>query len=183
MKVLIVYGTRYGATEGIAKRMAEWFNTASFEVELINVKKDPWPDLSQFQGLVLGTGIKIGQWTKEMKNFIKKHNDEISNFKGPKIFFVCSGYAAIPERYQEIKEEYCLKALTNLGASVDDFEAFGGVMDVSPTSNVGWLNKQIIKAVDKQSIDFDPKGINDYRDWEKIEEFTQTFIQRLKNPS
>jgi menaquinone-dependent protoporphyrinogen IX oxidase len=163
--------------------MVEWLNDNSFEAHLINIKDDQWPVLSQYQGLILGTGIKIGQWTKEMKNFIKKRNNEINNFAGPKVFFVCSGYAAIPERYQEIKEEYCLKALTKLGVSMDDYEAFGGVMDVSPTSNVGWLNKQIIKAVDKQSINFDPKGINDYRDWVKIEEFTKNFIQRVKEKS
>ena len=183
MRVLIAYGTRYGATEEVAERMAEWVKAANIEVDIINVKANQWPELTEYTGLIIGSGIKIGQWTKEIKNFIKKKKDAINKFDGSKIFFVCSGYAAIPERYQEIKEEYCLKALTDLSVTVDDYEAFGGIMNVSPSSNVGWLNKQILKVAGKESPNFDPRGINDYRNWTKIEEFIQTFIQRLKDKS
>jgi menaquinone-dependent protoporphyrinogen oxidase len=183
MKALIVYGTRYGATQGIAERMAEWLKENAIDPDVINVKKDPWPELSQYHGLILASGIRIGQWTKEMKNYIKKSKTEINEFNGPKVFFVSSGYAAIPEKYQEIKEEYCIKALENLGVSVDSYEAFGGVMNTSPSSNVGWLDKKILKIAGKESPNFDPDGINDYRDWNKIEEFTKEFIQRLHESS
>ncbi|MFX0087699.1 MAG: flavodoxin domain-containing protein [Candidatus Hodarchaeota archaeon] len=180
MKALIAYGTRYGATQGIAERMAEWLSENNINPDVINVRKDPWPDLFQYNGLILASGIRIGQWTKETKNFIKKNKTEINEFNGPKFFFVSSGYAAIPERYQEIKEEYCIKALENLGVSVDRYEAFGGVMNVSPSSNVGWLDKKLMKAAAKEAANFDPEGVNDYRDWDKIEEFTREFIQRLR---
>lgn len=179
MKVLIVYGTRFGATKGIAERMTEWLHDNNIDSDIINVRKDPWPELSHYRGLIVGSGIKIGQWTKEIKNFIKKKKEEINAFGGPKVFFVSSGYAAIPERYQEIKEEYCKKALDGLGVMVDNYEAFGGVMDVSPDSPVGWLNKRILKIAGKESPKFDPKGVNDYRDWNKIEEFTKEFIQTI----
>ncbi|UCE12550.1 MAG: hypothetical protein JSV04_10175 [Candidatus Heimdallarchaeota archaeon] len=183
MKALIVYGTRYGATQGIAERMFEWLQKENIDSDVINVKKDEWPELAKYSGLILGTGIRIGQWTKEMKNFIKKKKEEINMFRGPKIFFVCSGYAAIPERYQEIKQEYCKKALENLGVSVDsiNYEAFGGVMNASPDSPVGWLDKKMLKIAGKASPDFDPNGINDYRDWNEIEKFTrESFIQALQ---
>ncbi|MFX0173152.1 MAG: flavodoxin domain-containing protein [Candidatus Hodarchaeota archaeon] len=180
MKTLIAYGTRYGATQGIAERMSEWLQENNIDSEIINVKKDPWPELSRYNGLIMGSGIKIGQWTKEMKNFIKKKKDEINAFSGPKVFFVCSGYAAIPERYNQIKEEYCKKALENIGVNlIDDYEAFGGVMDASPDSPVGWLDKKILKIAGKESSIFDPNGVNDYRDWDQIENFTKEFIQML----
>lgn len=179
MKALIAYGTRYGATQGIAERMAEWLAENSIDFDLINVKKDPWPELSEYNGLILASGIRIGQWTKEMKSFIKKNKTEISRFNGPIMFFVSSGYAAIPEKYQEIKEEYCTKAFEDLGVQADAYEAFGGVMNVSSSSNVGWLDKKLLKIAGKESPNFDPDGINDYRDWDKIEEFTKEFIERL----
>lgn len=180
MKALIAYGTRYGATQGIAERMSEWLHENNIDSDIINVKKDQWPELSQYNGLILGSGIKIGQWTKEIKKFIKKNKEEINTFNGPKVFFVSSGYAAIPERYQEIKEEYCKKALEDIGANIDNYEAFGGVMNMSPDSPVGWLDKKILKVAGKESPNFDPKGINDYRDWNKIEKFTKEFIQTLQ---
>jgi menaquinone-dependent protoporphyrinogen oxidase len=183
LKTLIAYGTRYGATQGIAERMSEWLQENDIDSDIINVKKDPWPELSGYNGLILGSGIKIGQWTKEMKNFMKKKKDEINTFSGPKVFFVSSGYAAIPERYQEIKEEYCKNALEKIGVKVsiiDNYEAFGGVMNVSPDSPAGWLDKRIMKIAGKESPRFDPNGVNDYRDWNKIEEFTKEFIQAIQ---
>ena len=182
MKALIAYGTRYGATQGIAERMSEWLRQSNIDSDIINVKRDQWPKLAQYDGLILASGIKIGQWTKEMKNFIRKKKEEINAFNGPKIFFVSSGYAAIPERYQEIKEEYCKKALENLGVLVDsvNYEAFGGVMDASPDSPVGWLDKKMLKIAGKTSPKFDPNGVNDYRDWNEIEKFTKGFVQALQ---
>lgn len=180
MKVLVAYGTRYGATLGIAEKMVEWLKDRNIDSDIINVKKDQWPDIAQYNGLIIGTGIKIGQWTKEMKNFIKKHREDINALDGPKVFFVSSGYAAIPERYHEIKEEYCKKALNGLGVTVDNYEAFGGIMNASPDSPVGWLDKKLLKIAGKASPNFDPNGVNDYRDWNKIEIFTKEFIQTLQ---
>ena len=180
MKVLVAYGTRYGATQGIAEKMVEWLKDNNIDSEIINVKKDQWPNLNQYDGLIIGTGIRIGQWTKELKNFVKKQKEEINTLDGPKFFFVSSGYAAIPERYHEIKEEYCKKALDGLGVTVNNYEAFGGLMNASPDSPVGWLDKRLLKIAGKTSPDFDPNGVNDYRDWNKIESFTKEFIQVLK---
>ncbi len=180
MKVIIAYGTRYGATQGVAERMSEWLHEDNIDSDIINVKKDSWPELSLYKGLIFGSGIKIGQWTKEMKNFVKKNKEEINALKGPKVFFVCSGYAAIPERYQEIKEEYCKKVLGDFGVTVDTYEAFGGVMNVSSDSPIGWLDKKILKVAGKDTPNFDPDGVNDSRDWDKIKKFTQEFIQRIK---
>lgn len=115
-----------------------------------------------------------------MKNFLKKKKEEINTLSGPKVFFVSSGYAAIPEKYQEIKEEYCKKALEDIGVNVDNYEAFGGIMDASQTSKVGWLDKKLLRIAGKASPNFDPKGINDYRDWNIIEDFTKEFIQTLQ---
>lgn len=175
-----MYGTRYGATRGVAERMAEWLNESNIDSTVINIKKDQWPDLSSYNGLIIGSGIKIGQWTKEMKNLLNTKKEEINTFSGPKVFFVCSGYAAIPEKYQEIKEEYCKKALEDIGVNVDNYEAFGGIMDVSKSSKQSWVNRQILRVAGKENPEFNPKGINDSRDWDKIEEFTQEFIQKLQ---
>ena len=180
MKVLVAYGTRYGATQGIAEKMVEWLNENDIDSDIINVKKDQWPIINQYDGLIAGSGIKIGRWTKELKNFIKKQKEELNALNGPKFFFVSSGYAAIPERYQEIKEEYCKKALDDLGVTIDDYEAFGGLMNASPDSPVGWLDKRMLKVAGKASPNFDPNGVNDYRDWNKIKAFTQEFIKMLK---
>ncbi|MFX1283375.1 MAG: flavodoxin domain-containing protein [Promethearchaeota archaeon] len=180
MKALIAYGTRYGATQGIAEQMVKWLQENAIKSDIINLKKDSWPELSQYNGIILGSGIKIGQWTKEMKKFMKDNKEEINALKGPKVFFVCSGYAAIPERYQEIKQEYCKNVLVDMGVNVDDYEAFGGVMNVSPDSPVGWLDKKILRIAGKTTPDFDPNGINDSRDWIQIEEFTQKFIRMIK---
>ena len=91
MKVLVAYGTRYGATQGIAEKMGEWLRGNGIDSDIIDVKKDQWPNLNQYNGLIAGSGIRIGQWTKELKNFIKNQKEELNALEGPKFFFVCSG--------------------------------------------------------------------------------------------
>jgi menaquinone-dependent protoporphyrinogen IX oxidase len=160
--------------------MSEWLQEDNIESDIIDVKKDQWPVLDEYQGLIFGTGIKIGQWTKEMKSFMKKNKEGINMHSGPKAFFVSSGYAAIPEKYIDIKNEYCRKVLEDIGVKIDNYEAFGGVMDVSQTSKIGWLDKKFLRIAGKESPNFEPNGVNDLRDWNKIEKFTRKIIHSLK---
>ena len=183
-KVLILYGTRYGATEGVAGKMAEIFREKEVEGEVLNLKDLPHdriPDLNNYDGVMMGTGIKIGQWTKEMKKFVSNFQDELNSFKGPKGFYVCSAYAAQPDTYEKVRVDYTLDACKNLGVTVDYYDAFGGLMDFTETSRMGWLDKKLLKIAAQQASGEKPGDdtYNDLRDWDKIEKFTTGFIDLL----
>jgi len=183
-KVLIVYGTRYGSTEGITERMADLLREKGREVHILNLKTTPErkiPALNQYNGLLIGTGIKVGQWTKEVKEFVEARKDELNSFKKPKGFFVSSGYAADPEKYEKVKIEYTQDALDKIGVKVDCFDAFGGLMDFTKSSRMGWLDKKILKSVAKNDPKIDSRGWNDLRDWKQIERFTLGFNDLIQS--
>jgi menaquinone-dependent protoporphyrinogen oxidase len=184
-KVLIVYGTRFGSTEGISEKMVEILKKNEINSDIYNLKEfsdKDLPPFNQYDGILIGTGIKIGQWTKETKKFISKRANDLNTFKGLIGFFVSSAYAAVPEQYEKIKVEYTKNAAAKLGLTkVDHFDAFGGLMDFSETSRMSWLDKKLLMMAAKQAGQKtdEVQEINDLRDWEQINKFTIEFIKKL----
>ncbi|MHA1407459.1 MAG: flavodoxin domain-containing protein [Candidatus Heimdallarchaeaceae archaeon] len=183
-RLLILYGTRFGATEGVVGKMVELSKNKEVVVDVFNLKdlpEDKIPPFDQYSGILVGSGIKIGQWTKDVKRFIINKRDDLNSFKGKKGFFVCSGYASLPEMYEQIKLEYTKEACEKLGVKMDFYDAFGGLIDFTETSHMGWLEKKLIKIVSQQNsaMKVDTKGYNDLRDWEKIKTFTLNFVNSL----
>lgn len=184
-KILIFYGTRYGATEGVAGRMAEIFREQGNQTEVYDLKDlpdDRIPDFSPYDGIMIGSSIKIGQWTKDVKKFVTNFADKINSFKGKVGFYVCSGYASNPETYDKVKIEYTIDACEKLGLKkLDMYEAFGGLMDFTETSRMGWLEKRILKMASQATTGekAEDGSYTDLRDWEQIEKFTLEFNKKL----
>jgi len=184
-KILIFYGTRFGATEGVAGKMAELARENGIQAEVLNLKdlpQDRIPDFTDYDGLMIGSSIKIGQWTKDVKKFVSNYKDQLNAFKGKKGFFVSSAYAADPESYQRVKTEYTLDACNKLGVEkLDLFDAFGGLMDFTETSKMGWLDKKLLKVAAKVASGekAEDDSYNDVRDWDQIEKFTLDFFKKL----
>ncbi len=184
-KILIFYGTRYGATEGVAGKMAELIREKGSQAEVYNLKDlpdDRIPDFSNYDGILIGSSIRIGQWTRDVKKFIGNKAEELNKFKGKKGFYVCSGYASNPDTYEKVKVEYTTDACEKLGVKkLDLFDAFGGLMDFTDTSRMGWLEKKILKKAAKQTTgeSAEDDSYTDLRDWDQIEKFTLEFLGKL----
>ena len=75
MKTLIVYGTRYGATASTSEEIAKVLRDEGFEVRVVNAKKEKVNDISDYELIIIGSGMKINKWTKEPENFMKKFKE------------------------------------------------------------------------------------------------------------
>jgi menaquinone-dependent protoporphyrinogen oxidase len=174
-RVLIAYGTRFGSTEEISSKFAEIMRSQGLDTTVINVKKDKWPPL-------VGSSIKIGRWTREAKKFFKKNVKALKE-KSFLAVFVSSGEASYPEKYQEAKEKYVQKIITDLGFDLNKVmhEAFGGVFDLSNTSKIGWLEKKFtnMAARDDESSNLTENEYNDFRDWDQIQSFANEATTRI----
>ena len=183
-KLLIIYNTRYGSTSGISTKMAEIAQNKDIQptvIDLKEIKLNALPNFDEFDGLLMGASIKIGQWPKEMKKFVESKKNEINSFKGIKGFFVSSAFAANPERYEDVKVKFTIDILEKYAVKVDVYEAFGGLLDTTENSKMSWLDKKIMMAVRKREAppdtEFEP--IIDLRDWDMIEKFTVDFLDKL----
>ena len=72
MKTLIVYGTRYGATASTSEEIAKVLRDEGFAVRVVNAKEEKVDDISEYELIIVGSGMKINRWTKEPENFLKK---------------------------------------------------------------------------------------------------------------
>jgi len=79
MRVLISYGSRYGSTEEIANKISGHLKDLNIESTVIDVKKErKWPTLEEYDGIIVGSGIKISKWMNEPKT---PKNSKIKNWQ------------------------------------------------------------------------------------------------------
>ena len=74
-KTLIAYATRGGTTEEYAKAISSVL-TDEFKIQadLVNLKKSRNPDLTKYQNIIVGAGIKMFKMHKEGAEFLEKKN-------------------------------------------------------------------------------------------------------------
>jgi len=182
-KILIVYGTRYGSTEEISQEIAKTLEEKGLESELFNLgigKSKNWPQLDEFDGIIIGTSLKINSWKKQVKSFLDKNKSEFHNKK--LAVFTCGAYAIAEP--SEAKEDITKRLSEKFELKVDIYEAFGGILDFSEDSKVGKTGKLTLKAValglrNEKGMEIDMSGCNDFRDWDKVRSFTESFSNIL----
>jgi len=178
-KALIVYGTRYGTTQDTSEKIRDFLAAKEIEVSLFNLEENE-PSLSGFDGVLIGTGIKISMWTKKIKKFIKSHKKEISNRNFKFGFFVNCGTASEKERIDEAKENYIDKKLQKIGLTCDIADAFGAIYNFSETSTMSNMNKKIMKAgLKDDGWEKVEDTVYDLRDMDQIQKFAEDFVALL----
>ncbi|TFG04652.1 MAG: hypothetical protein EU536_04135 [Promethearchaeota archaeon] len=186
-KILIAFGTRYGTTEEIAKKIAEILETQELKttvVDLKNTKSKNWPSLSEFDGIIVGSGIKIGRWMKEPQKFLKENQEYLKQTEKPLgVFISCA--LCLTDKEKAIND-YLQMVLANLGVQANLMIVFGPLIDFSETSKMGWMAKKMFKAAAIQDLrsagyTINDNARNDLRDWNAIAEFTHDFARLLQN--
>jgi menaquinone-dependent protoporphyrinogen oxidase len=181
MRVLIAYGSRWGSTREIAEKLAGLLGEKGEEVDLLNVKKTRgWPSLEGYDGVMVGSGVKIMKWMGEPMAFLRRKRDELRGRKLA-LFVSCMTMLIEPE---DARRDLLEKVAEGVGVEPDIVGAFGPVMDVGPGSRMGFLDKKIAQSVilglsNEHGMELDMKGRNDLRDWDQIREFAQRFSELL----
>jgi menaquinone-dependent protoporphyrinogen IX oxidase len=74
-KTLIAYATRGGTTEEYAKAISSVLTDEfKMQADVVNLKKTRNPDLTQYQNIIVGAGIKMFRMHKEGAEFLEKKN-------------------------------------------------------------------------------------------------------------
>ncbi|MGV9202678.1 MAG: flavodoxin domain-containing protein [Promethearchaeia archaeon] len=182
-KLLLLYGSRYGSTAEIAEKMEEIFTDHDIEVKLVNLEETKLrnlPSFDEFDGLLIGSGIKIKRMTKNVRKFLKK-NAHALNKEGQIVgIFVSCGTADDPEERPKARKEYIENILKRYNIKADMYEAFGGKLDLTEDSNLGFFSKKIMGMAAKEDLEIEQGETNDNRDWEFISNFAKAFCNLLK---
>jgi len=181
MRVLIAFGSRYGSTEEIASRLAGFLGEEGVEATVLDVKKERrWPSLEGYDGVLVGSGVKISKWMREPLEFLRRKRDELVG-RRLALFVSCMTVLMEPE---DARRDLLEKVAEEAGVEAELMEAFGPVMDVGPGSRMGFLDRKIAQSVmlglsKDHGMEIDMKGRNDLRDWDKIRDFAHRFAESL----
>ena len=181
-KVLILYGTRYGATKEISDEIEKVIQdngmiTESFNLKDVNSKNIP--PLDQYDGIIIGTGIKMGMWTKAVKSFVQKRKTELKKKQTSLGFYVCCGVAK--DDINKAIDKYINAKLEKTGIQSALIDAFGGAYDLREGSLVSGMMRKIVIGIMKEEEGIeDPDGeLYDYRDWDQIRGFANRYVEML----
>jgi menaquinone-dependent protoporphyrinogen oxidase len=77
MSVLVVHASRYGATRGIAERIAANLRAAGHTVDL--VAAGPQVRVGGYDAYVVGSAAYLGSWEKQATGFVLEHQEVLSS--------------------------------------------------------------------------------------------------------
>jgi len=153
-KVLVAYGSKYGATAEIAEKIGEGLRQAGTQGDVLPVKEVK--DVTPYHGIVLGSAVYIGQWRKEAVKFCNKNEKQLV---GKPVWLFSSGPAGKGDPVELLNGwRYPKKIQTFIDIIKPvDIAVFHGVVNVD---KMNALERQMIKMV--------KSGVGDYRDWDAI---------------
>ena len=153
MKTAIIYASKYGMTEKVARRIGENLQT---DVTLFSLKDTPAPDIREFDTIILGTSIYAGQPSKKMKVFCS--GNEAALLQKQLGLFVC-GMEPSPEGRKRETDAAYPEALRKHAAVV----SFLGGEFLFKSMN--WLHRFIAQKIAKTKTPvslIDVAGIDDF---------------------
>jgi menaquinone-dependent protoporphyrinogen IX oxidase len=100
--VLIAYETKSGVTGESANIIAGVLRSEyGFEVDVVNLKEKPEPDLTEYGSIIIGSGIRMGRWYGRAKRLLKV------DFEGKNVVvFVSACSAGDPKTHDEAVTKY-----------------------------------------------------------------------------
>jgi len=178
-KALIVYGTRYGATEMTSEEIADVLRQEGLEVKVVNLKKDKVKDITEYELVIVGSGIQINKWTKEPERFLKKFPKELAK-KKVALFVCCGSTQPLDDKTDKAKSienartKYLEEKAAKYSLQPIALGLFGGVYNYN---RVSWLFGKFMEAIKPQLEDagvpqtepglYDTRDINAIRNWAK----------------
>ena len=186
-KALIAYGTRYGATEMTANEIADVFREEGLDVDVVNLKEDKVKDVSGYGLVVVGSGIKMGRWTKEPEKLLKKFQKELAN-KKVALFVCCGAKYPIDEKVdkekgiEDARTKYLEEKAEKYNLKPTALGLFGGVYDFN---KMGWFFKKSMSAVKPQleaaKVPETAPGLYDTRDTHEIRSWAKELAQMVNS--
>lgn len=164
-RILVAYATKYGATAEIADKIGEVLRQAGFQPDVLAAKGVR--DLSPYNAVVLGSAVYMGFWRKEAVQFLKAHEQALSERA---VWLFSSGPTGEGDPVQLTNG---WRFPTGQQAIADriqprDITVFHGYVNVD---KLNFFEKWVLKNVKAASGDF--------RDWDAIASWARSIADAL----
>ena len=156
--ILLAYASKAGSTAEIAQRIGKTLSGRGYTVDVKPVSQAG--DLSGYQGIILGSAIRIGNVLPEVKTFIEKNQAALTRMPF-NLFIVCMTLEKDTEENRKAVAAYLEPVRAIAKPAVEGM--FSGVID---TKKLPFIERLMIKAM--------KAPVGDFRRWDQIEAWTET---------
>jgi len=184
-KALIVYGSNYGATAGTSQEIAAVMRKEGLDVHVVDAKKEKISGLSEYDLVLVGSGIEIGKWHKEIEAFLKNFQKDLVSKK--LALFVSCGASSIalndgkPEEMAKNKEAYLDKEAAKFGLTPVAYGFFGGIYDYNKMSLfVKLILRRSITPKLKSAFKESPPGVYDTRNMDEVKNWATELVKNIR---
>lgn len=185
MSALIFYGTRYGATKSTSEEMAKVLQQEKFQVKVVNAKEEKIKDVSDYDLVVVGSGVACNKWVNEAEDFLKKFRKDLEQ---KKLALFVSSVEPIAQKEGNVKEVAKTRKATlddkvsKYGLKPISMGFFGGIIDFN---KMGFITRKGMEAAFKVPLkrhgfkETEP-GAYDLRDWDEIRNWTKAVAKECQ---
>ncbi|MEL7498648.1 MAG: menaquinone-dependent protoporphyrinogen IX dehydrogenase [Planctomycetota bacterium] len=173
MKTLIVYYSKYGQTEKIAKRIATVLEQHGEQVQIVDANQQKSVDsIDGFERVLIGSPIYSGSHSRQVKKFISRFKSKLSEKQTA--FFSVSASAAGGEE-QRANATQCMDQFLEQCQFQPDFRTI--LPGSLPYSKYNWFVRMLMKwIVSRDGGDTDTSRDYEYTDWDEVERFANCFL-------
>jgi len=175
MRVQIVHASRYGATQGIAERIAATLRKQGIAVALQAAQYADDP--AGYDATVIGSAVYFGHWTKPATEFVRRNRIVLANrpvwlfSSGPLGEETNDGQGCDKRDLSEPKE--IAEFRQTIGPR--DHRVFFGALD---PAKLKFTHRLLLKLPANRDNALFPVG--DFRDWNEVDGWAQSIFQALQ---
>ena len=165
MKLLLVYASRYGQTEKIARRIAEVAGREGVECTLAPVAKAP--PLHELNDVIVAGPIYFGRHARRLLRWVQRNRHALEE-RHTAFVTVCGDVALGPELVEKFVRDSAWQP--------DVAATFAGAVRYS---RYGWLVRAIMRRAAAKS-GRPTAGDHEYTDWNAVDAFARSFVAEAK---
>ncbi len=178
MKALVIYGTRWGGTIAVAKKISETLKAEGYSTEVFDAKKSP-KNIKPYDLVVIGSGVRADKWTKEAMNFLEI-NSEVLKTKKTALFVSCQMADRVEKEVRDkAKALYLEKVADQFDLRPVSLGFFGGFLDFRKSHG---LLVDVMIRVNRKSLQkngLDTRKVHDTRDWQEIQAWAYELVKQV----
>ncbi len=174
-RILVLYGTSYGQTEKIAKRIGELLGDAGLDPDV--VRGDGVPvgfDPAGYDGIIVGASLIARGHQRYVADFVRRNRRRLNTT--PSAFFSVSASAGshLPEARQAAREKM-EEFLEETGWSPARRTTFAGAINYT---KYGLLLRLVMRWISaRNGGETDTTRDHEYTDWSQVESFADDFAE------
>ena len=172
MRVLVAYASRYGATKGIAIRIADRLTASGLEAEALAVGMAD--ESCEYDAFVIGSATYMGHWRPEAVDYVRLNRHVLAG--QPTWLFSCGplGTAAIDAKGRDVRAAAEPDEIAEFRRTIvpRDHRVFFGALD---PADLGTRDRFIRTLPGGRSLL--PEG--DFRDWLDIDGWADSIAGAL----